>query len=342
MENQEITIKRNEIAQNWSKFGLAKIDLDLELKKKSDDIIKSLEIVVTKDNVIEAENTLKVGKSEVNKVVELRKTLTDKLDNVKAALMTYEKSLPAYVQKLEQSIIEVKKVLAKEKAEKEIIEKEQKDELLSFQNYCNNHELQYKSFVNERVQKAYDWAIDNPQPIPLDNFFNGVKTKIINEAPKFVFELKHNKHLIAPILDVDISDLLAAKFVSYEFDLKNVEEAKKKQKEEAERVQQDLEKEKQQKDVATLFTSNAAPLEVISGIKDLKKVYKIEMEETFENAMMLIASFLANKEKAKDKTTTKKWFGFSASNCITALEKLKNEDNNFSPSGIKFVEVDKL
>jgi hypothetical protein len=268
----EIETRRSQLSQNWAKFGLSKEDLNLELKNTALNIIKSVEKKVTKENVVECEEVLKNQKSAAKDLVAKRKTLTDRLDSVKSALMEHEKSLSEPLKKLENEIISVKKTLAAEKAEKERKQKLKNDEITAFQTYCNNYEFELKSFVQKRVNDAYDYALENPQDIPLDPYFQKAKEKIEKEIPKFNFEQKHN-NIQVPNFELDILDLLV---------------------------------------------------------------------ETFENAMLLIASFLANKEKAKEKTTTKKWFSFSASNCISALEKLKNEDNNFAPNGVKFKEVDKL
>jgi plasmid replication initiation protein len=88
--------------------------------------------------------------------------------------------------------------------------------------------------------------------------------------------------------------------------------------------------------------TQAAPLVVDSGVKALKKVYKVEMPETYDNAMLIMAAFLANSAKCREKTSTTKWFAFNATSAATALSRVKNDDNNFAPKGINFIEVDKL
>jgi hypothetical protein len=55
-----------------------------------------------------------------------------------------------------------------------------------------------------------------------------------------------------------------------------------------------------------------------------------------------MAAFTANLQLCLPKLRVTKWMAFTPSQAAGALAKVKNDDNNFSPSGITFKKVDKL
>ena len=85
----------------------------------------------------------------------------------------------------------------------------------------------------------------------------------------------------------------------------------------------------------------AAPL-VVSDIKELKKSYAIDMDDTEQNAILIIAAFVTHFNIAKEGVRVKSMFKLSVEQMGAALAWMKNKDENFSHTGINFKINDKL
>lgn len=79
-----------------------------------------------------------------------------------------------------------------------------------------------------------------------------------------------------------------------------------------------------------------------TGTKPLKQAYEVDMPETLDSVLAIMAAFSANISLCLPKLKVNKWFSFTPTQAANALGKVKTDDNSFAPSGIHFKTVDKL
>ncbi len=138
---------------------------------------------------------------------------------------------------------------------------------------------------------------------------------------------------------------LRKKFIDYSVAYSNKKQAIELAAKEDEEKQKALIEEANNKETAIQLESVSEVLEVtVSGpeIKALKKSYEVNMPETVESVIMIMAAFTANLQLCMPKLKVTKWFKFTPDQAATALAKVKCDDNNFAPKGITFKEVEKL
>jgi hypothetical protein len=343
----------------WQKFGITLSTAEFQLQAKAQQSILKIKMPQNIKDVPEAESLLKEIKQNQKSIETDRKSLTTKLDEVTSRLMLSEKSLIDPIKNLETKIIEIKKEEEKRLGleNKKIDEKKSLKEKLI--NIVNEHNLICLNKIQEIVFKAYNHALGegNISLVELPEFI--VKCENRLKASDFTLELKPMSiSLISEIEYLEIvketvnigtdyievyKNELKKKFSDYDVAVNNKEQAIKiaKEKEIEERKKQ--EEEKINKDIAAKLESMAIMPDLFTQeTKALKKVYKVKMEESPENAIRILSATISNWDKCSSKIGVKKWFQLSVTNCIVALEKIKNEDNTLSITGIVFEEESKL
>ena len=135
-----------------------------------------------------------------------------------------------------------------------------------------------------------------------------------------------------------------AKFEFYSVALKNKDAAIKMAKEVADKEAAERAEELANQKVATRLEVIATSTDAVidSGVKELKKSYAIDMEDTEQNALLIMAAFVTNFNTAKEGVRVKSMFKLSVEQMGAALAWMKNKDENFSHTGINFKQVEKL
>lgn len=343
----------------WQKFGITLSTSEFQLQAKAQQSILKIKMPQNIKDVPEAESLLKEIKQNQKAIETDRKALTTKLDEVTSRLMLSEKSLIDPIKNLETKIIEIKKEEEKrlQLENKKIDEKKSLKERLI--NIVNEHNLTCLNKIQEIVFKAYNYALGegNIGLKELPEYI--VKCENRLKASDFTLELKPMAiSLVSELEYLEIvketvnigtdyieiyKEELKKKFSDYDVAVNNKEQAIKlaKEKEIEERKKQ--EEEKINKDIAAKLESMAIMPDLFTQeTKALKKVYKVKMEESPENAIRILSATISNWDKCSSKIGVKKWFQLSVTNCIVALEKIKNEDNTLSITGIVFEEESKL
>lgn len=102
-----------------------------------------------------------------------------------------------------------------------------------------------------------------------------------------------------------------------------------------------------------LATEQAAKLEAVASTytnpslgvpvtKSLKYDWLIQMDDTPQIAMIIMAAFVANSERCKGGVRVKSWRKLSVEQMASALEWAKKQDENFNVANLNFVKIDKL
>lgn len=355
---QEEVAKKREV---WATFGESIHKKELQLQALAQQSIQKLWTPTGIDQVKDAEDLLKELKSDKKKLEEERKPFTTRLNDVASRFMSPEKSLDEPIAKLSEAIILVKKKY--EKDQEQVREKQAEivrvRESLSIAK--SNLEASFKKTIQEKISKAYSYALGdgNIHPAELKFYLEKCYAKV-NEATISYEVPKHNcKYLLDAEISEIVSDVfiinrtalieeyrngLNEKFSDYEVAYNNkIESLAKSQREQAEKLRQ-IELENQNSKAAAQLDAFATPVsaEVSIGVKALKKSYELDMPENVQSVISIMAAFAANLNLCLPKLKVNKWFAFTPAQAAIALSKVKCDDNNFQPTGIIFKEVDKL
>lgn len=347
--------------QAWGEMGVQVTQVEMQLQAQSQAAIMSLVKPLNIDQVPNAEMQLKTAKATKKAIEELRKKYTSKLDEVASRLMQPEKDADAAIKENEKAIIAIK--TAWEAEQRRVLEIQQ--EVARIKQYVAdsivNHDTKCKQEINEKVAKAYEYALNKSITVEgLEVYLNTVRTRI-NEtngftptfsAPRLVnitadeYKEIAEEFNVTPAADylADFYIQLEERFKDYALAVQNKERALQIANEEAAKEAAKIAEEKKQAETMNALQANAEVFnaEPTSDIKQLKKSYEIDMPETVDSVLLIMAAFAANKSKCLEKLRITKWFTFSAVQAGNALAKLKSEDNNFTATGINFKEVSKL
>lgn len=349
---------------SWSNYAVTLHNAETELQLLASQAIGTLsQLPMDFEAVPQAEEKLKAAKKLQNDLKAKRLEVVKPLAAVMDRFMEPEKSMTEPIMLMERAIIDRKKEHEQEKAKVQLRLNELKQFEQHYSNKVADYEARAKSYIETTIQKAYEYALGAGN-VTIENRESYIEKVIATRATIEVFEAMIDPNAMptqyitaeekveimskftvvsGAIFVDDFKSKMISKFLNYDLDVKNKEIAIKRAQDEAKAQQEEIDRKKAEAEAIAQIQANAQPLELeIETTKALKKAYEVDMEETFENAMMILAAFQANVARCKDKTTTKKWFGFSADSAAKALAKVKSEDNSFAPVGITFKEVAKL
>ncbi len=349
---------------SWSNYAVKLHNGEVSLQLQASEQVNRLAALPTTiEQVPGAEEDLKAAKATRTTLNATRKELVDPMTKVLERLMIPEKSLDAPIQKMEHAIIAIKKAEEVKKAQVQLKINEAKEIELHVQNKLAKFDADCKNYIETTCQKAYEYALGegnitaDKHEVYIEQVIDlrGNAQKFADLMPRDTFEPKYHtfeeKSAIVekfkPTEFNVFADMFKAciisKFLNYDLAVQNKDVALARAQKEAEEQRQQIEREKATAEAMANINVSAQQMEIDpSPTKALKQSFEVDMEETFENAMLILSAFTANVTKCKDKTTTKKWFGFSADSAAKALAKVKSDDNAFAPQGIKFKVVDKL
>lgn len=344
----------------WGDMGVIIYRKELELQVQAQASLSKLGIVPTKiEDILNAETALKEVKADQKNIEARRKEITSRFDDVIQRLMEHEKSFTIPVTTFANAIISVKKDHERKQAENQLKVSELTRVRQNIIIAAANRDAEFKSLIALKVNDAYTFALTKgTKPEEIEDFKDRVKFKVtiqmfdanfvspkaqyatqneIDTLVKELFVIEPSSYIACFALDLD------TRFDDYEVAYANKKQALKIAARDQEYKALEIQQQQTNTTIAASLESSSTDLSIEpSGVKALKKSYEIDMPETFESAMKILSAFMANKQKAFEKTTVKKWFGFSADSAGKALAKLKCDDNSFTPVGVTFKEVDKL
>jgi len=360
----------------WQLLGESAAKVEMQLIEDAEAVIKRIsKIPTTIEEVQVAEATLKNVNSEYLRIEENRSVVTKKFDALITRFMAPSKSIQPHIVAYRNAIIEIKKV--HEEKQKAVDEKAK--ELIYVKEYLLNQvnafDASCKTKIANLITSAYAYALGagnigtvDALKSYLDQIINGKKGDDTVTPPKLPIAPKlsakdfiYNPTMpkLVHVTEEEYAGLLEAidiptdyvklfqtdlekQFSDYEVAWNNKEIALKNQKEEAANKEKAIAEELQNKNIAAKLEASAVPIVDKPDIKALKKLYAIDMEENKENAMKIMAAFIANFPACCEHIRLKNWFNISPTNMIGALQKIKNDDNAFEVTGIVWKEVSKL
>lgn len=360
---QTIPPANNEIIEKkrtaWGNFGVALHAHELKLQAQSQQIINSIIIPEKYEQVAAAELALKNAKQEHIFLINDRKKNTDTIDGLKARLMKPEKSIEEPIAKATAAIIKLKKQKEEEdrKAELKLEEaKLLKEKILI---YVADNDASILQGHAKLISDSYKHALNTIEPKDIIAYIAKIKNRLtVKNQTIFMPSLSAQYHTPQEVEAIIIENFkprtateyiesfatdIDRKYFDYNLAWNNKEQALKLDTEELEENKVAIEKEKNSNIVNLKLTTLSTCIAVGDvDVKPLKKVFKISMPETLLNAYYIITAYMNNIELCEKHLQIKNSFNLGVKQMITALEKVKNDDNAFNFVNITFEEQSKL
>ncbi len=349
--------------KQWSNFAVVVHNGEMKLQVMKEAALGKLK-TLPKDTryITEYESTLAAAKKSKTEVVDERKLITAVFDKIAGRLMGSEKEFDPAILAYETALITVKQQAAKNAA----TVKAKADEVARIRETISNtlasQHADFETAIVNKVLAIFTHCLTQkmtPELVLADiPKMKGALTEknFTHTCPPFTLgyvlqvevdeiwnELHTAKHQPASSYLASYHGQLINKFEFYEVSLKNAEAAIDLENKSAATKIAEIVDEKADAEVAAKLDA-IAPLTPIveSGGRALKQLFALDMEETQDNAIRIIAAFAANWSTVKDQLGVKKWFNLSVKQMAAGLVDLKNKDNKFAVSGITFKTIEKL
>lgn len=358
-QNSEIIIQKRAA---WADVGEVIHTTELKLKAQSEAILATLIEPKSIEGIAASEAALTEAKKQANALIAERKLTTDPLATVASRLMQHEKMLLNKFPEIEKQLISLKqqKKAADDLANATAEEKKQLREICAL--HITNTDIIFRQVIEKQVDFAFSYALgvgcideaglkDYLAKVKLkytvENFTTPAPTVTLKNVPKAEFEVIWGQNVVSVKPAETYINLylttLEKKFEFYNVSLMNKKAAIEASEKATAEAAANLAKEQKSGEIAAALNSMATSIEAApqSKVKDLKTVYVLDMEETEQNALLIIAAFVANFENTKQYVKSG-WFNLKVEQMGKALVSLKNKDNKFSCTGIIFKTEDKL
>lgn len=343
----------------WGKMGLAVGTRELSLQAEQQAIAKTLLTPTVIADVPAAEEVLKTAKFKLNGLVEKRKEITSKLDAVSTRMMEPEKALQLAITASSNAIIKVKQDdrTAQQQAAGKNAERIALRELVA--TYTAARHAMMLTAHTDLISNAYTHALANVPPEELQTYLPKVSARVTEKSctipsPETLAILLTPEEVAAELLECftpqapqiyidDFALKLKEKFSDYEIAWANKSVALTQHVAEVTETKAAIEEDKGAAVVEAKLGAISTPTVVTTpGVKDLKQVYEVDMQDDFPSAIKVLSACVAHAAKVEATTRTTKWDSFNVGAIKRALAKIKSDDNNFKPAGISWKVVDKL
>lgn len=351
----------------WGQVGVIFYSTEIALQLRAGTLKTKLAAMPKEPkDLATAEATLKSVKQDRNTLEEERKKITSRVQDAISRIMIPEKEVDQAIKDFEAAIISVKK----KKKEADDKEEHKKIELAAVAEkvriYIANTNAEWLKYQAKLISDSYVAALNGIEgkmaPVPPENiqaYVAKVKARVnidnrTMEAPLIAAVINTQEDVDAEIkkhftpisaqeyVDGFVADI-DLKYSDYELAWKDKEQALKINEEEVAENAIAIDKQ-QSADVATAgFQAMATTTISETTTKTLKEAYALDMPETLESCKKIIHAYMLNAAKCDKELRISKWFtGFGVKQMIAALEKVKNDDNNFNFTGLVWKTVDKL
>jgi len=264
-------------------------------------------------------------------------------------LMIAEKKFKELSAALNPTYVAIKKIesaeIQKEQARKDAISKYR----LSLQNYFLQRESDFKRYINGRVAEVYKLALDTISELELDDFIQGeidvhTPANFIPHPPEVPADAEFadlrlvecSKWNAQALSDLFASELRQA-FVGFTQAKEQIEEAKNAMAALAATKEAEITETQEMIEVLNVIEEKATePTLVIQATKELKTVWKIEMEHNVVNMRKINIAFHGNMAECISVWQGTDCWNISTNDQANLLCKLKNKDINFEVQGVVF------
>lgn len=343
----------------WGGYGKLLYESEINFQVRAQSLIKQLINPITPDLIIEAEQKLALVKKGKIELTDNRIGVTSKFDPVLKRLMQPEKDVQAEITKNESLILKAKIAKKNEDKLKEDKQKELKQIEEHVRLYVADMHASYLETHNKLIADSYKYALDQKIPLSeLNTYLDKVRNRITleNQAtprpqPKFSLntpedvEIEIKKHFNPWKPEEYVKSFRAdlnTKFSDWANALKNPDLAIKLNDEEFNTNSAAISDLKSKETVAVKLDAISTELEPVQPGRSLKEVYKLPEPLTMEDADIIINAYCVHRKECKKYIRKISPMNFGVKQMISVLESLKNDDNNFSYTGLNFKLVETL
>lgn len=302
----------------WGGLGVTIYSTELQLQALAQQAILKVKVPKVAADLAPARELLKELKASQTDVQERRKKITGDLKPVIDRLMLPEKSFDSHIVAMEQAIIKVTNEVKEQERKNKLIDDEKKSVRQFATDQLVSRVERYNLKISNQVMFAFEYALTNGvKPEQIEEYVKKCSQKF--KVVDFAEELPSYKPSLIPQADaqkiveeVIVYDAnsfvdkyiteLKAKFVNYQIDYKNAEDALEKARTEQETKTATIRNEASQEKVASQLSFLSETLSVNSTIKDTKKLYKVSdvnSEEELIKALIKYAPYLLKHLKNK-------------------------------------------
>lgn len=367
MENNQITIiEKKSVA--FASYAVESHNLLSSLQTEAAKVIANLSDLPTKiEQITEAETVLKASKAKQKEIAASRLAQTSKLDKFFENFMAPEKSITAAVPAYEQAIIKLKnnKATADQLEANKIADLKRLKEL--FLTHVNNTKAAYESSIAEYIANRFSYALKHARDastitvdgkdMPLADYL--MKCQCSKKLSDFEIHIPaaasvhhdvttvwrdtcfDNVYLDGKIMLGKFEGDLKDKFKYFGIALKDKEKALAHNEAQMNDTKEQAATQAEQQNVGARLQATASVLDNGPAVKPLNEKFEIDMPSSEKNAITIMVAFTTNIDKVRGKVKAD-WMKLSVAQMGAALAAVKNDDNNFSVSGITFKTIQKL
>jgi len=360
----EVTKKQNAFAS----YAVESHNLLSSLQTEAAKVIATLSDLPTDiSQITDAEATLKASKAELKAISSKRLAQTSKLDKFFENFMAPEKSISATIPAYEQAIIKLKndKSTADQLEANKVAELKRLKE--SFLVHVNNSKANFESMIADYIANRFAYALkyakdadtivvegkdmklsdylmkcqcskklsDFEIRIPVASSTNYDVTTVWRDT---VFD---NVYLDGKLMLGKFEGDLKDKFKYFGIALKDKEKALAHNENQANEAKEQAATQAEQMNVGAKLSVTASVLDNGPTVKPLNEKFEIDMPSSEKNAITIMVAFTTNIDKVRSKVKAD-WMKLSVAQMGAALAAVKNDDNNFTVSGINFKVIQKL
>lgn len=353
-----LTPEQQAKAAAWAKMGLSVSATELSLQAAGQQASALLVKPAKIEDCAAAEEILKDVSLKKNNLVAKRKEITGKFDALTARLMGPEKALEGAIATQTAAIIAVKQahktaqiITAAKTAEQTSLR-----ELVGI--YVAQTHASYQRRIVELTDAAYKHALTAVPPDELETYLAKVSGRVTEAAYTMPKPPVESKLLTAEEIETELAEsfkpqpaktyiddfalALKEKFSDYSIAWNNKDAALANHTTQIVQVQQAISADAAISTAEVQLEAAATVMEVGPVVKPLKQSYVVDMPDTYESAIKILSACIAHSAAVGENTRTTKYDSFGVLGIKRALAKIKSEDNDFEPKGIKFKIVEKL
>lgn len=367
-QEQVIERKRN----GFANYAVESHNVLLSLQSRAQKAIETAsQLPTSTDQIIEAEATLKILKKEQQDISTDRKYQTSKLDKFFENLMAPEKAIAQAIPAYESAIIKLKQEKQKADAATENKANELKKIKEQFAVHINNSKAGFENLITDTVNAQYAYALKNfkdastimagAEEMKLSDYLIRCQGKILVSSFEIKPVIPHSNYftleelyevwkdtaipsasyLDGKLFKAQFDNAVSDKFRHFAVAVKDAERSIEASNKQAEAAKAESNTTAAQQNIGAKLQANAVVLDDTPTVKELKQKFEIDMPDTQESAMKIVAAFIGNIQKTSGEVRGK-WSTLSIGQMGEKLAAVKNKDNAFTVTGIVFKEVAKL
>lgn len=326
--------------KKWVEIGTLFRSKNGALVDRSNQIINQYAIPTQPEQV---DATVKALTTTYNSLVAERKDTTRIFDDIIAKMMEPEKKVAAHLDTVRSEGLKLK--VAEEARIKAINEAKQKDaaEIAAIENaiadYITSFVTRSTQYITDNYHADLNAGVNNSSELVAkvkpENLF--LPQREFSEKNKHMYVLSDERK--AKLLE-QYRTMVISTYANFNADLNNIAEAMKRKEEEAQKLQEQIQLQAEQKKAEAEFNSMVEAQPIVLSQKATKKAFQITVTE--ENHRQIAIAYAMNYDQLKQYVAAKKFESLTVGQMANYLCKAKMDGIDINIEGINYEEISKL